>query len=377
MKVVIVGNYYPPKYGGVEMFTIHLSKELARLGHKVELVCAGGPTRGEFERDGVRTKLLRSRDLLGVPVALSLLRGIGKDFDVLHVTMPSPLNPIFALVWCRLLGKKLLLNILSFPTTGGLLSAIYNRLVLPLILRLVHLVVIPTRRFALRSAIRAFFANYARKVEVVPIGVDHSVFRPNLELGEQTRRVYGISENAILFVGALDRARWFKGLEHLMAAVSLLVRGGVDTQLVVIGDGDRRRHYEELAESMGLGDRVRFLGNVPNAELHKFYNACLCLVLPSVSHTESFGIVLAEAMSCGKPVVSSDVGGLTEVVEGSGVLIRPGDVGALSKELFRLLTDEEHYGRIAERCLTKAKGRFSWGKVALEYERLYRRVLGG
>lgn len=375
MRIIIVGNYHSPRYGGVEIFTTNLARELAKLGHKVTLICSGGYIHRELNENGVQIKLLRSHDLLGMPITPSLLKEIGKDFDALHATMPSPLNSLLALVWCRLLRKKLVLSVLSFPTRRSVLSFIYNRLMLPLILRGAQQIVVPTRHFALRSTIKAFFTRYARKVRVAPVGIDCSVFYPNPKLGEQTRRAYGLNDHTILFVGVLDRAHWYKGLEYLLTAVKTLKDKGVNVQLAVIGDGDRKQHYAELARSMGLADRVKFLGSMPDPELAKFYNACKCLVLPSVSHTESFGIVLAEAMACGRPVVSSDVGGLTGVVKGFGILVPPRDVNILSNAIYRLLHDEVHFKSVAERCYERARDELSWGKVALKYEELYRDVV--
>jgi len=308
-------------------------------------------------------------------MAPSLLREVGKGFDVLHVTMPSPLNPLLALIWCKLLRKKLILSALSFPTRRSALSFIYNRLVLPLILQGAKLIIVPTMHFALRSRIKAFFVRYMYKVRVVPAGIDCSIFYPNPRLGDEAKRAHGLGDNTVLFVGVLDSAHWYKGLEYLLMAIRTLMDKGANTHLVVIGDGDRKQHYVELAKSMGLADRVKFLGGMPDPELAKFYNACKCLVLPSISHTESFGMVLAEAMACGRPVVSSDIGGLTDVVRGSGILVPPKNVDSLSNAIYKLLRDEEHFNSIAERCYRKAKDELSWDKVALKYEALYQDVL--
>jgi rhamnosyl/mannosyltransferase len=115
--------------------------------------------------------------------------------------------------------------------------------------------------------------------------------------------------------------------------------------VAVAGVGGDRPRLEALTRELGLSDIVRFVGFVPNEALPMYYNACDLFVCPTV-RVESFGIVLAEAMACSKPVVSSSTGGTRYVIEDgkSGILVPPRNVQALSDAVM-LLHDQRDRGR--------------------------------
>jgi glycosyltransferase involved in cell wall biosynthesis len=129
-------------------------------------------------------------------------------------------------------------------------------------------------------------------------------------------------------------------LQHLTAAgrdVRLLIAGNTDT---VIGEAAYRRRI--LARLQGLGDRCRLLG-VLEPDLAAFYAACDVVALPSLNCTESFGLVQAEAMLCGTPVVASDLPGVRMAVRwtGFGRLVAPGDAALLAEAIGSVLAGRE------------------------------------
>lgn len=376
MDLAIVGNRFPPRYGGVEIFAINVARELAALGHTTTLLCAGGAAPRIMREGTLETRVLWSFDAVGMPIAPSLLKAIPREADCVHATMPSPLGPLAAIAWSMLHDRPLVVSLLSFPTRYGPLSRSYNQVILPRIIMAASVIVTPSRDFLMRSALSSLFVDLAWKTERIPIAVDLEVFRPDRKIGSQTREAYKLPKRTILFVGVLDGAHWYKGLEYLLEAMKE-VRKNVDVHLLVVGDGDRRIHFERLTERLGLGSNVSFVGSFPDRDLPRFYNTSDCLVMPSVSHTESFGIVLAEAMACGTPVIASDVGGLSDTVGDAGFLVQPRDVNALSEAITRLLTDSDLRARAARRCLERARLHFSWKKVALQYEAVYRQLVGG
>jgi lipopolysaccharide/colanic/teichoic acid biosynthesis glycosyltransferase len=140
----------------------------------------------------------------------------------------------------------------------------------------------------------------------------------------------------VLFVGRLVP---YKGVDILLRSVK-----GLDARTVVVGDGPSRMSLMAMAIDSGLGDRVRFLGDVTDAELLAWYHACDVLVLPSVSRQEAFGMVQLEAMLCGHPVVSTELQTGTSWVnqhERTGLVVKAGDVNELRGALERLLGDQE------------------------------------
>jgi len=148
----------------------------------------------------------------------------------------------------------------------------------------------------------------------------------------------------------------------------------IDTRLILVGDGPDAASAHDLAEELGVSDRVIFTGVVDQvAELL----ACADLfLLPS--STESFGLVALEAMASGVPVVASRIGGIPEVVDDgrTGLLAPVGNVEAFADATLRILGDEAVHRRFSKAAREDAKERFDDQVIIPEYENLYRRLLG-
>jgi glycogen(starch) synthase len=128
----------------------------------------------------------------------------------------------------------------------------------------------------------------------------------------------------LLYAGQLLRG---KGVHVLLRAMALMRR---PQTLDVVGTGNFEPYLRQLAERLGVAERVRWRGAVPNAA--DWMAAASCVVVPSVWQ-EPYGLVAAEAVALGRPVVASDVGGLPEACGGRAVLVPPGDVAALAAAL--------------------------------------------
>jgi glycosyltransferase involved in cell wall biosynthesis len=177
----------------------------------------------------------------------------------------------------------------------------------------------------------------------------------------------------VLFVGRLVER---KGVTHLIEAVRRLpaeLRG----RLVVIGDGPERAALETQARAAGLADRVVIRGRVSDAELRAAYAASDALVLPSIldarGDTEGLGVVLLEAMSYRVPVVASDIGGITDIVEHdrSGLLVPPADPARLAGALERLARDPALAARLGAAGEQRVRSAFGWPEIMAKWERLY------
>jgi glycosyltransferase involved in cell wall biosynthesis len=183
---------------------------------------------------------------------------------------------------------------------------------------------------------------------------------------------YKLESGYLLFVGTLEPR---KNLVGLLSAYRLLVdRGETEVPLVVVGG--RGWLYEDIfaqVQELELSDRVRFLHNVPDADLPALYNGAVLLAAPSFY--EGFGLPSLEAMACGTPVVVSDRGSLPEVVGEAGVQVNPDDPEAIAAGLSKVLSDPDRRRRLAEAGLARA-ARFSWERAARETLEVYRRVLG-
>ena len=211
----------------------------------------------------------------------------------------------------------------------------------------------------------------ARAVQV-PCGVDTGHFRPMPRA--RVRRSLGLPEDGLvlLYVGRIEP---LKGID-------ILLRAAAETEgrfrlLVVGGDGkDARRKAElrQLADELGISDRVLFRDAVPHERLPLYYNAADVCVVPS--YYESFGLVALEAMACGVPVVASRVGGLLETVQDgrTGYLV-PWRCPEPFAERLELLLDNEPLRRSLGRLARSAVERFRWAEVATRVEEVYHELV--
>jgi glycosyltransferase involved in cell wall biosynthesis len=165
-----------------------------------------------------------------------------------------------------------------------------------------------------------------------------------------------------------------KGIRFLIEAAAQLAPRFPDLKVVIAGDGFERPELLRLAETLGISDRVTFLGWVPNTDLPPYYRAAAVSVIPSLE--EGFGIPAAEAMGCQTPVVASDAGGLPEVVEHgvTGLIVPRGDSAALATAIGGLLADPAKRNQMGRAGRERALRLFDWDRTAEQLERIYAEV---
>lgn len=183
----------------------------------------------------------------------------------------------------------------------------------------------------------------------------------------------GVRSADVLFVGRLTAQ---KGVDRLLRAVAALP---AHQRLDVIGAGPEEEALHRLAAELGITDRVRWLGAMPQPALAEHYRRAAVLVVPS--REEGLGLVGVEAMLCGTPVVAFDSGGLRDVVqhERTGLLVPEGDVAALTAALAGLLEPgaAERRAQLGEAARLYALGTFAPASVAHRYAAIYREALRG
>lgn len=184
---------------------------------------------------------------------------------------------------------------------------------------------------------------------------------------------YGLSENTIFSCRQLIPR---KGMRFLIRAMPGILKKFPDARLLIAGDGVERPKLEKMIKGLGLTKHVFLLGWIPNDELPRYYNSCDAAVMPSLE--EGFGIPAAEAMGCEKPVVSTDAGGLVEVVEDgvTGVIVKKGSSKELSEGIIKVFSDKEAAERMGKEGRKRALRLFSWDKTADDFINLYRQYSG-
>lgn len=164
-----------------------------------------------------------------------------------------------------------------------------------------------------------------RKSKTVYNGIDLGQFTPCREQGFPVREQYKIRESDFLFLN-VERLMPAKDQRNLITAFQCLANIYSDVKLLIVGEGELRKELEKYVGELSLKKRVIFAG--AQQQIAEYYNAADCFVLSSA--WEGFGIVLAEAMACGLPVIATDSGGCAEVVDDAGYMVKPRD----SRDLF-------------------------------------------
>lgn len=206
------------------------------------------------------------------------------------------------------------------------------------------------------------------RIEVIPNFIDVDRYVPDREPCH--RKVLAPDGAKILM--HVSNFRPVKRIEDVVR-VFAGVAEKVPSRLVLVGDGPERPRAQAMAEEMGVGDRVTFLGKHTSVE--ELLSCCDLFLLPSES--ESFGLAALEAMACGAPVVATTVGGIPEVVdEGrTGHLLPVGDVEGMTEAAIRILTEPGLAGTMGRRAREVAVSRFSAERIVPLYENYYRKVI--
>jgi glycosyltransferase involved in cell wall biosynthesis len=161
-------------------------------------------------------------------------------------------------------------------------------------------------------------------------------------------------KNKLLYVGRLEI---FKGVDYLIKAMPDILKKFPDTELIIAGDGREKSNLQKLSESLSLQNSIKFIGHVSKEEVEKLYRDTSVVVVPSV-WDEAFGKIGVEAMSVGRPVIASDVGGISDWLKNgqNGYLIPPKDSSKISESVVRLFEDKELLVEIGNRAREISEG---------------------
>ncbi len=222
------------------------------------------------------------------------------------------------------------------------------------------------RKSAAVTAVSSYLAAEAGEmaaglhVSVEPMPVDVELFSP----GAPPRR----AANRLLFVGRLNKQ---KGIAVLLQALAASASGA---SLDVVGDGDDLAALQSSARSLGIADRVQWLGAKSQNQLVPLYRAATAVVIPS--ENEGLGLVAVESQLCETPVIAFRSGGLQDVItnDETGVLTAPGDVRALATAIDAMLARADRGAALGRAGRAAALARFSPKVAAEHYASIYASV---
>jgi glycogen(starch) synthase len=234
--------------------------------------------------------------------------------------------------------------------------------------------VIVCSRYMLNE-VQSFFLTPASRMDVVFNGVNIDDLRNGYNAEELVafRANYAEPDEPIVF--AIARLVYQKGLHRLVEAAPRILGDCPQARIVIAGKGPETKNLKQQARHLGVSDRVNFVGFISDRERNQFYRTAACAVFPSLY--EPFGIVALEAMALGCPVVVSDVGGLSEIVNHAktGVTVYPDNAESVAWGILHILTHPSRARRYAAQAYHSVEELYNWSRIARLTRGVYRRVL--
>lgn len=339
-----------------------ITRGLSQEGVECEMLCCG--LRSEI-RNNVRGGFLKRRLIISFndcgrcvvvpavakvaatmisPALIFELRRVMKDYDVIHVHHPDPM----AALALRLSGYKgkVVLHWHSDILKQKVMLVLYKGLQKWLIKRADAIV--GTTPVYVRSS--SLLRDVQDKVCSIPIGIEP--VKPDYDGAERIRKRY---KNRKL-VYSLGRLVGYKGYEYLIEAARYLPD---DYHILIGGEGPDREKLMLKIMQCGVLEKVTLLGFIDSSDFAAYYTACDVFALSSIYKTEAFAIVQIEAMSCGKPVVATQIvgSGVSWVNKDgeSGLNVQPCDAKAIADAIMKITCNDETYSTFCD----KARGRYS------------------
>lgn len=366
MKILHIFKNYHPVIGGIENHIKNIAEFQAKNGHDVTVLATSpkGTTVIE-EINSVRViKAGSIATFASTPISISLFKYIsGLKVDIAHLHFPYPVGEFAHLLFGH--SSRTVITYHNDIVKQKLLLLLYK----PFLLRTFKAAdcILSTSPQLIRTS--PILGKFSYKCRVVPYGIDISRFgNPDKKISDSIR-AHGNRSPIVLFVG---RLRYFKGIEYLIDAMK-----AVEAKLLIVGAGSEEKRLRARTSNNGLDSKVFFLGEVPYENMPEYFDACDLFVLPSSLRSESFGMVIIEAMACGKPVISTELGTGTSFVNmhgKTGFVVPPKDPGSLSGAINRILLDEALRKEFAVNARKRSE-EFSEDRMNEKIINIYRELL--
>lgn len=371
--ILFVCPYYPPKLGGVQSYVFNIAKRLYELyGWRVVVVTSNSNIKTEINTEsGIKvyrlSTLFRISNTPVNPLWYFWIKKIIKEErpDVVNAHTPVPF--IADLAALAVGETPFVLTYHAGSMVKGKLLAdaiiyLYEHTLMKILLRRADHIVCSS------DFVRTtFLKRYLAKSSTITPATDTSFFTPNPKLRSKNP--------TLLFVASLTKSEQYKGLDTLIDVTNKLKETTPEVQLVVVGDGDMRKDYESKVRELGLEETVFFKGSLSGIPLVQEYQKAHIFVLPT--RNDSFPTVIIEAMSCGLPVVASNIGGIPSLVDNdkTGFIVSPKDTKIILEKIMFLLRNADVARNYGEKGRVKAINQANWSSKTKEHTNLFNKLM--
>ncbi|MFH0986793.1 MAG: glycosyltransferase family 4 protein [Candidatus Micrarchaeota archaeon] len=387
MNIVHVNPFYPPSYwGGIEKYVKFLSEYLVERGHNVSVICANmGGEKSREKINGVRVYRMKSIVFKKLPSLLpppwsfeigfwlngyKLLKKLNPDVIHIHNRYFPGLYPV--IFYKKMLKKPMIITIHnSKPEKNNEINRQTNALAGAYDMMLGNMLMRSCDFIAGNS-------QYSADATVPPgygpenVGVAYNGIHTSEWKKVKSDFKKGHCRKGEQMILADARLVPQKGMDYLIRALPEL---DFKYKLVVKGNGPELKKLQKLANHLGVWSKVEFVTRrdfTENQMIH-LYSAADMFVLPSLH--EPFGIVLLQAMATETPIVTTDVGGVNEVVGDTALKVKSRSSSALAKAMNRLAKDEKLKKELTKKARARVVKMFDWSAAGRQMEDIYKKVV--
>ncbi len=285
---------------------------------------------------------------------------IAKKCDIIHAEfLPSGYAGLFIK---KLTGKKLIItahgsDIYTIPKQG-----FFKKMLIEIISHSDSIITVSNenKKRLINLGLKEDF------ITVIPNGVYLSMIKPK---SPSKMKSYG---STLIWIGRMVEV---KGLEYLLKATKRIIDIYPESQLMLVGDGPLKNSLENFARILAIDKNITFVGAIANEEIPKYLEQADIFVITSLS--EGFPTVIPEAMAAGKPIIASDVGGISDAVKDgiNGFLVKPRDVEQLAEKISYLILHPEERITMGNENRKSAEENYTWENIAKNTLKIYRKIL--
>lgn len=370
MKVLHIGKYYPPFFGGIEKVNFDLVESLNEAGFSADVLCFNHQTEkieNEFNYNVIRASTLTSA--FSSPLSLSIfkiLRNIHNSYNIIHLHLPNPMGAV-ALQSVPFKGK-IIVHWHSDIVKQKLLKKFYYPLQTKLLKR-ADSIIVTTPNYLNGSN---DLLPYRNKCTIIPIGISKDEFKRNDAFKNELQTKF--KNKKIVF--SIGRLIYYKGFEFLIEAAKKI---SDDFVILIGGVGTLHEKLNAQIIKNNLQQKVILLGKIPFSNLAEYYRHADIFCLPSIEKSEAFGVVLIEAMSFGCPIISTNIpgSGVSWVNQNNttGLVVEPKNSDALAEAIEKIGNNPEKQMEYSKNSISRYEEVFTKNKMVMKTIELYQNVL--
>jgi glycosyltransferase involved in cell wall biosynthesis len=381
-KLCIVTHTFLPHVGGIERVVYEQCKRLMRKRFETMVLTHRNYTAKNYVFDGIKVQCYDSLNIgfrLGIPYVIPQISSFKtfletvKSNDLIHVHGHPYLSSFLAAKIAKRYSKPLVLTqhntFIEYNNIWDTVEKLNDLAIGKQVLKEADKIIVVSN--ATKNYVLSLGAA-PEKIEVLHNGVDLNRFKPSSEVKDEMRKKLGISKDARVVL-TVRRLVYKNGIDTLIASAEIAVKKNPKLVFVVVGKGPDFDEVKEKIVQLGMQRNLRLTGFVSDRDLPFYYNVADLFALPSKSG-EGLPLVALEAMATGLPVIATNVGGTSEVInEAYGKLVPPNSPNSLAEAILEFSLKDLSVIKKNLRIMMEQK--YSWDKNVEKLIKIYEELI--